>query len=218
MSDRTRQPKSSWWRGPVVRWALLVVVVAVALLIALWPRHHDDTGPSATQVLRHTVSAADRAAARLSPCPTVVPGATTAGPLAGITLSCLADGRPASVAAPTGEPTVLNLWAYWCQPCAEELPALQQFARRAGSAVTVLTVHSDPNEEAALARLRDLDVHLPGVQDADSAVRAAVGAPDALPVSVLLRPDGTVAKLIARPFADADDIADTVAKELGVRV
>ena len=110
----------------------------------------------------------------------------------------------------------VNLWAYWCAPCAEELPYLQDYAARAGGAVTVLTVHSDPDEARALARLTDLAVHLPGVEDAQAKVRAVAGAPNVLPVSVLLRADGSIADVVVRPFRSVDDIADTVQRSLGV--
>ncbi|WP_416382404.1 TlpA family protein disulfide reductase [Nocardia transvalensis] len=139
------------------------------------------------------------------------------GALAGLTLGCLADGRPVDLgAALAGRPALLNLWSYWCEPCAHELPALQEFAARAGAAITVLTVHSDPDEAKALARLTDLQVHLPGVEDGAAQVRNAVRAPAVQPVSVLIRADGSVAKLVVRPFRDVDDIAATVAAELGV--
>ena len=135
-----------------------------------------------------------------------------------MTLPCSATGAPVALAAAlAGKPALINLWAYWCAPCAKELPMLAQYAHRAGSAVTVLTVHSGVDEAAGLARLVDLGVHLPGVQDGGMRVRAAVGAPPALPISVLVRPDGTVAALIVRPFSGVDDITATVAQALGVR-
>ena len=81
---------------------------------------------------------------------------------AGITLECAGDGTRVDVAkAVAGRTTVLNLWAYWCAPCAEELPAMAEYQRRAGPDVTVLTVHQDENEAAALLRLAELGVRLP---------------------------------------------------------
>ncbi|WP_062954292.1 TlpA family protein disulfide reductase, partial [Nocardia farcinica] len=140
-----------------------------------------------------------------------------AGPLAGLTPTCLADGAPVDLAAAlAGKPALLNLWAYWCGPCAEELPHLREYASRVGDRVTVLTVHSDPEEAKALSRLTGLDVHLPGVLDPDARVRAAVGAPAVLPISVLVRPDGSVAEVVVRTFTGVDDIAATVQRALGV--
>ncbi|WP_245921471.1 TlpA family protein disulfide reductase [Nocardia nova] len=209
------------------RWAFVVLIAVVALAVAVWPRgDHDGPSVTATAVQGGPASASDgqRAAAALADCPR--PGAAAAqsatpaaGPLAAITLECLADGRPVDLgAALAGRPALVNLWAYWCEPCARELPALQQFSARAGSALTVVTVHSDPDEGKALARLRDLGVRLPGMQDGAGKVRTAVRAPAVLPVSVLVRADGSIAKVVVRPFDTADDVAATVAQELGVRV
>ncbi|MEU0542591.1 TlpA disulfide reductase family protein [Nocardia sp. NPDC005978] len=166
-----------------------------------------------------SVTDEERAFAKLAPCPVPSGAPADAGsPLAGLTLECLADGKPMPLTtALAGKPALLNLWAYWCGPCAEELPLLQQFSDRAAGAVTVLTVHSDPGAGKALSRLIGLDNHLPGVQDPKIEVRKAIGAPAVLPISVLVRADGSVAKLVVRPFKSVDDIADTVAAELGVR-
>nr|WP_309230404.1 TlpA disulfide reductase family protein [Nocardia sp. SYP-A9097] len=164
------------------------------------------------------VSAAERARAGLADCSTPSGAAVGDSPLRGLTLECLADGRSMDLtAALAGKPALLNLWAYWCGPCAEELPLLQQFSDRASESITVLTVHSDPATAKGLSRLTGLGIHLPGVADPDTKVRNAVGAPAVLPISVLLRADGTVAKLVVRPFKSVDDISDTVAAELGVR-
>ncbi|MBD0321809.1 MAG: TlpA family protein disulfide reductase [Aldersonia sp.] len=207
------------------RWSLLALVAVVALIVALWPRGDDtadpnsDTDPSAMTAapMGAAPNAADRAAAQLVPCPVAEAAPAPQAALAGVNLDCLADGRPVDLgAALAGRPALLNLWAYWCAPCAEELPYLEDYAARARGEVTVLTVHSDPDEAKALARLTDLGVHLPGVADGHTRVRAVAGAPNALPVSVLLRADGSIAEVVARPFRSVDDIAGVVERSLGV--
>ncbi|MFI9505777.1 TlpA family protein disulfide reductase [Nocardia sp. NPDC052566] len=209
------------------RWALAGVIVAVALAVAVWPRGEKNvvtTGSDGQRPPVAEVSAADRAAAGLPQCPQPAAGAVGRGPLAGITLDCLADGRPVDLAAAlAGKPAVLNLWAYWCGPCRKELPDLADFAARTGGAITVLTVHSDPDQAKGLAMLAGLraaagaaGTPLPGVEDPAAKVRTAVGAPAVLPVTVLVRPDGTIAKVVVRAFSGVDDIAATVAGELGV--
>ncbi|MGW4095048.1 TlpA family protein disulfide reductase [Nocardia sp. NPDC004750] len=201
--------------GHAWRWALAGLIVVVALAVAVWPRGDDRTEEQHRAPVASGVSDDLRAAAHLPDCPSgAAPGN---GPLAGITLGCLADGEPVDLAAAlAGKPALLNLWAYWCAPCARELPYLQQYAQRAGNAITVLTVHSDPDEAKALSRLRGLDVRLPGVLDADARVRTVVGAPSVLPISVLVRADGSIADVEVRAFDGVDDIANTVAGKLGV--
>ncbi|WP_234012374.1 TlpA family protein disulfide reductase [Nocardia cyriacigeorgica] len=216
-------------RVPVVwRWVLSALIVVVALAVALWPRGTDDS----TTVEDRVTSAAridpqQRAAAGLAECPRPADGAVGSGPLAGLALTCLADGERIDLAAAlAGKPAILNLWAYWCEPCRTELPILQDYANRVGPAVTVLTVHSDPAENKAIAMLAALNdeqraagrapLTMPGVEDPDAAVRTAAGAPNALPITVLIRSDGSIAEYVARPFHDVDDIADTVAGALGV--
>ncbi|TSE00593.1 TlpA family protein disulfide reductase [Skermania sp. ID1734] len=206
------------------RWGLAALAIVIALIVALWPRAHDSgspaAGPSSAAAAENPAELQQaRTAAGLAPCPAASP--TVASPraaLAGIRLTCLSDGHPVDLAdALAGKPALLNLWAYWCAPCATELPHLQDYSDRAGNAITVLTVHTDPAMLPALARLTDLGVHLPGVEDGDKRVAAAVSAPAVLPVSVLIRADGSVAEVVARPFTSVDDIAATVQRALGVR-
>ena len=145
------------------------------------------------------------------------PGMPTTGPpaLRDVSVGCAADGAQVDVArALAGGPVVLNLWAYWCGPCADELPALAEYQRRAGPAVTVVTVHQDPNEGAGLQRLADLGVRLPTFQDAQRRIAAALGVPNVMPATVVLRADGTVAAILPRAFDDADEIAAAVQQAL----
>ncbi|WP_067825572.1 TlpA disulfide reductase family protein [Nocardia inohanensis] len=208
------------------RWAVAGVVIALAVGIVAWSvvggKSDDESAGTASTAAgtppAAAVSAADRAAAALATCPQPTGAPVADSPLRGITLNCLADGAPVDLtAALADKPALLNLWAYWCGPCAEELPLLQRYSEQAGGAVTVLTVHSDPGTAKGLSRLAGLGVHLPGVEDPNSQVRTAVRAPAVLPISVLVRADGTVAKVVVRPFTSVEDISATVAAELGVR-
>ncbi|UXA15162.1 TlpA family protein disulfide reductase [Mycobacterium sp. SMC-8] len=205
----------------------MALVILIALGVALWTEL--GAGDSEPGARRDVPSARDRrdadtpealtgprARADLAPCPSPGPGP---GPeaLRGIVLECAGDGSRVDVAkALAGKAVVLNLWAYWCGPCADELPAMAEYQRRAGPAVTVLTVHQDENESAALLRLAELGVHLPTVQDGRRTIAAALQVPNVMPATVVLRPDGSVAEILPRSFATVDEIAAAVDPKIGV--
>jgi thiol-disulfide isomerase/thioredoxin len=208
------------------RWTIAVMVVVVTLGVALWTQLGDDTwqtgslGPGQARDRRDADTAealvGPRARADLSPCP---PAGTGPGPekLHEIILECAGDGASVDVAKiVAGRTMVLNLWAYWCAPCAEELPAMAEYQRRAGPDVTVLTVHQDENEAAALVRLAELGVRLPTLQDGRRLIAAAFRVPNVMPATVVLRADGSVAEVLPRSFASADEIAAAVDPKIGV--
>lgn len=213
------------------RWTVAVLIVFVALGYALWRElGTDPAGPAASvdspAPAERDRRAADtpealagpRARADLPPCPDTGTGAGPAQ-LRGITLECAGDGTSVDVAAAVaGRPVVLNLWAYWCGPCADELPALVEYQRRMGPRVLVLTVHQDENEAAGLLRLAELGVRLPTLQDGRRLVAAALKVPNVMPATVVLRADGSVAEILPRPFTDADEIAAAVNPLIGVPV
>ncbi|MCV7347009.1 TlpA family protein disulfide reductase [Mycolicibacterium rhodesiae] len=203
------------------RWTLVVLAVAAAL-IAAFALELGDTpsgsgGSPAAQVSRThrdadtpEALAEPRRRADLPPCPAA---ADNPGPkeLRGIVVECAADGAQVDVArALAGRPVVLNLWAYWCGPCAEELPAMADYQRRVGPEVAVVTVHQDENETAGLLRLAELGVRLPTLQDGQRRIAAALGVPNVMPATVILRADGSVAKILPQAFTSADEIAAAV--------
>lgn len=202
------------------RWTVAVLAVVAALVVALGLQLRQDGGaptpggPGQARPHRDADTAEalaqPRARADLMPCPS--PGAAP-GPqaLRGIDLECAGDGSTVDVApALAGRPVVLNLWAYWCGPCADELPAMAEYQRRAGPGVTVVTVHQDENETAALLRLAELGVRLPTLQDGRRLIAAALRVPNVMPATVVLRADGTVAQILPRSFANADEIAAAI--------
>jgi thiol-disulfide isomerase/thioredoxin len=202
------------------RWTVVVLAVIVALGIGLWTQLDRDGSTSApAQSSARERRDADtpealagpRARAGLAPCPADGPGEGPAK-LRGITLECAGDGARVDVA----KALVLNLWAYWCAPCAQELPAMAEYQRRVGPAATVVTVHQDENETAALLRLAELGVRLPTLQDGRRLIAAALQVPNVMPATVVLRSDGSVAEILPRSFASADEIAAAVDPQIGV--
>jgi len=208
------------------RWTLLILAVVAVLVGALAvdigrDDAPDTAGGQTAQTLRAhrdadtpEALAGPRQRADLPPCPT---GGDNPGPkdLRGVLVECAADGTVVDVArALAGRTVVLNLWAYWCAPCAVELPALAEYQRRVGDDVMVVTVHQDENETAALLRLAELGVRLPTWQDGQRRIAAALGVPNVMPATVVLRRDGSVAKILPQPFASADEVAAAVKNAL----
>lgn len=188
---------------------LVVLALVVVAVFALWPRSAPPTAAAPTAVTRTEGElVAPRAAAALDPCPVAAPSAS-GGPLDGVTVPCL--GAPGTVdlgAALAGRPALLSVWASWCVPCRAELPALQVYADRPGAVPVIgLDVQDDPR--AALALLAELDVTFPSVSG--DALRGPLAVPPALPISYLLRADGSLARVDPPiPFRTADEVAAAV--------
>ena len=202
------------------RWMLAMLAVVVALIGALALQLREDPRPAGDPTTPTPRSHRDadtaealaglRRRADLPQCPS---GDDAAGPtpLRRVVVECAADGAPVQVAGALADKTVvLNLWAYWCGPCAEELPAMADYQRRVGERVSVLTVHQDENEAAALQRMAELGVKLPMLQDGRRSIAGALGLPNVMPATVVVRRDGSVAKVLPEAFTSAEAIAAAV--------
>ncbi len=208
------------------RWTITILALVAVLVAALVAELGANSEPNATTQTpaqrEHrdadtpAALAEPRERADLPPCPVSAGGGSSSAALHGVVVECAADGSAVDVArALFGRRVIINLWAYWCEPCIAELPAMAEYQRRVGPKVMVVTVHQDENETAALLRLADLGVRLPTLQDGRRRVAAALRVANVMPATVVLRPDGSVAQTLLRVFDSADQIGAAVGNEAG---
>jgi thiol-disulfide isomerase/thioredoxin len=93
------------------------------------------------------------------------------------------DGEDASLAAFTGKPTLVNLWATWCAPCVKELPTLGRLSKTGGVQVVAISQDSGPHP-SVVAFLDSKAPELEPNQDSSMALSGKLGA-EVLPTSIL---------------------------------
>lgn len=149
-------------------------------------------------------------------CPAAT-GEPVGDSLPDLRLGCLdGSGTSVRIAAPTGAPRVINLWASWCQPCATELPVFAGLAEST-DAVEVLGVVTEDRLSTALRLADDAAVQFPNVFDAAGELRRALGRAT-LPVTVFVAGDGKLAHVYSGPPLTAETLRDLIDNHLGVSV
>jgi len=104
------------------------------------------------------------------------------------------DGPPMAISDASGTPVVVNLWASWCPPCRREMPLLAETAARRTD-VAFLFVNQGEEAETIRRYLARDKLSLGKILlDGSMQVARHYGVPG-LPVTLFLRPDGTLASM-----------------------
>lgn len=187
---------------------VLLAVLAAALLAA---------GCTSDGTPDHATPPTGQAQA-LRGCPAEAAPSTSASALPDLSLSCLGDS---SAQVPlrrlTGTPTVVNLWASWCVPCRQELPALARLSTAAAGRLQVVGVASRDVPSNSVAYAGEAGLPFPSLQDQDGNLLRSLRRVG-LPVTVLLTADGSVADVYqGAPLTDPT-LRALVKDKLGVDV
>jgi cytochrome c biogenesis protein CcmG/thiol:disulfide interchange protein DsbE len=98
-----------------------------------------------------------------------------------------------SGALQTGKPVVLNFWASWCGPCADEAPLLQDAARRNADRFTFVGVDVQDLDSDAQAFLRKYGVSYPNGSGNAGPISIQYGM-RGVPETYFIAPDGTLVR------------------------
>ncbi|MCG5476786.1 MAG: TlpA family protein disulfide reductase [Sinorhizobium fredii] len=122
------------------------------------------------------------------------------------------DGKPLTLASLAGKTLLVNLWATWCLPCREEMPALDALQEAlGGDRFEVVAINIDTgDDEKPKAFLDEIAVHhLRYYRDASMGVFNAMkkeGLAFGLPATLLIDEKGCLIGSMNGPAAwDSDD-------------
>lgn len=126
------------------------------------------------------------------------------------------DGKTFDLADQRGKWTIVNFWATWCGPCLQEMPELSALDAMREHIVVVGLAYEDISVEDMRAFLQKRPVVYPiAVLDVYNPP-ADFETPRGLPMTVLVGPDGKVAKTITGPVT-AYDLEAAIAAAGGPR-
>lgn len=135
-------------------------------------------------------------------------------------LLCLAltACNPADKASTAGSPlqdaqgrwVLINYWADWCKPCAEEMPELNAFQKQYADRVKLVAVNYDGLRGAALQeQARHLQIAFTVLED-DPAAQLGYRRPEVLPSTYVFGPDGKF-----RQVLQGEQTRDSLAAAIG---
>ena len=128
-----------------------------------------------------------------------------------------ADGTPIALADLKGEVVLLNIWATWCKPCRQEIPALEtlhQRHREAGLVVAGVSIDVDEDRKKVAEFAAALGASYTMWYDPDDRVSTTFLALG-VPASYLIGRDGTLRWRHVGPIT-ADDGALNAALRLAL--
>ena len=201
---------------PPYRRPALALVAAAAALVLAGCTGSSGGGTSASSGPGATTAKVNGSAYRIPPCPSL-PHAKPSD-LPDLTLPCLGSGGSVDLADLRGEPTVLNVWAAWCQPCSQEMPVLSAGMRAAGDRVRFFGIQYKAPVGYAKQSAADFGLTFPSVQDTDGDRTVAALHVVGPPQTFFYRADGTLAGRHPGRITSRAELRSLVHQYLGVQL
>lgn len=136
-----------------------------------------------------------------SPTGRYIAGGFAGRPAPDVTLTTF-NGNTIRLPDLKGSVVVVNFWAEWCAPCREEMPVFQEVYEQTmitGEPVVLLGVNlKRDSEENARGLIAELGITYINGRDEggddpfQGPIQHAFGIPESYPVTVFIRPDGTI--------------------------
>ncbi|KAB1502878.1 TlpA family protein disulfide reductase [Corynebacterium sp. 320] len=138
--------------------------------------------------------------------------------LADVTLPCLTTGgQPTEHSLGqqlAGKVSVVNVWAWWCGPCREELPIMNA-VRHSHPEWNVVGVHMAQEAQAGVDFLKTTGAtDLPSYQDSSHTFDTATKIPQVVPITLVYREDGTRAGMFTTAFTSEEQLVTAVTNAL----
>lgn len=105
------------------------------------------------------------------------------------------DNKTVETAKFAGKPIVIHYWASWCEPCKQDMAALQKLLSRRPNAFQVVGINLDNNRDRAILALEQTQASWPHIFDGqafESDLAVGLGVLS-VPVTILIDKDGVVA-------------------------
>jgi peroxiredoxin len=100
------------------------------------------------------------------------------------------EGKKISLKDFRGKTIFLNFWATWCEPCREEMPAMEKlYQEHKNNNFVVLAINVKDRRQEALAFVKELKLTYPIAFDPNAEVASLYGA-WGLPTTYLIGPKG----------------------------
>lgn len=107
----------------------------------------------------------------------------------------LITGEKFILSEQTGKTVVLNFWATWCGYCVEEMPYFEELSKEYGDSVLFIGVNTGESLEEINTFLDEEGFTYGIIPDPDETISAKYPT-DAIPLTVIIKPDGTVAETV----------------------
>ncbi len=127
------------------------------------------------------------------------------------------DGRPLTLEAFRGKYVLLNIWATWCGPCREEMPALDRLQAKLGGPKFLVLPLSIDREGAAVVKdfyeelkLTSLDIYVDETVSAPATLNV-IG----IPATLFINPQGKeIGRLLGPAEWDSPDVIEEIQRYL----